>query len=149
MSAEEYLAQQPPERRAALSAVRDVIRGNLPDGYEEGVQKGMLVYYVPLSRYQDTYNKQPLWLAALVAQKNYNSLHMMSVYGSKAHEQRLRDGFAKADKRLDMGKACIHFRAANDLPLSVIGELIASMPVDKWIAIAKAAHQKPAKRANA
>jgi hypothetical protein len=109
----------------------------------------MLVYYVPLSRYPDTYNKHPLWLAALAAQKNYNSLYMMSVYGSKAHEQRLRDGFAEAGKRLDMGKSCIHFRAADDLPLGIIGELIASMPVDKWIAIAKAAHQKPAKRANA
>ena len=65
MSAEEYLAQQPPDRRAALTAVRDVIRANLPNGYEESVQKGMLVYYVPLSRYPDTYNKQPLWLAAL------------------------------------------------------------------------------------
>jgi hypothetical protein len=149
MSAEEYLAQLPPDRQAALTAVRAVIRANLPNGYEESVQKGMLVYYVPLSRYPDTYNKQPLWLAALAAQKNYNSLYMMSVYGSKAHERRLRDGFAEAGKRLDMGKSCIHFRAADDLPLAVIGELIASMPVDTWVAIAKAARQKPAKRANA
>jgi hypothetical protein len=149
MSAEEYLAQLPPDRRAALTAVRAVIRANLPNGYEESVQKGMLAYYVPLSRYPDTYNKQPLWLAALAAQKNYNSLYMMSVYGSKAHELRLRDGFAKAGKRLEMGKSCIHFGAADDLPLAVIGELIASMPVDTWVAIAKAARRKPAKRANA
>jgi len=71
------------------------------------------------------------------------------VYGSKDHERRLRETFAKAGKRLDMGKSCIRFHDADELPLNIIGELIASVPVEKWIAIFEASRRKPTKRANA
>ena len=145
---ESYLADQPAERRVALGAVRDVIRANLPNGYEESMGSGMLVYGVPLTRYPKTPNKEPLWYVALAAQKSYNSLYLMSVYANRTHEQRLRDGFAKAGKKLDMGKSCIHFQKASDLPLDVIGELIASVPVDEWIAIFEASRRKPPARAN-
>jgi hypothetical protein len=47
----EYLAALPADRRAALSAARKVINENLQDGYEEGVQFGMIGWYVPLSVY--------------------------------------------------------------------------------------------------
>ena len=145
---ESYLANQPEERRAALGAVRDVILANLPNGYEESVGSGMLVYAVPLSRYPKTPNKQPLWYAALAAQKSYNSLYLMSVYGSREHEKRLRDGFVESGKKLDMGKSCIHFQRPDDLPLDVIGELIASMPVAKWIAIFEASRRTSKSRGN-
>lgn len=144
---ESYLAKQPPDRRAALSAVRQVIRANLPNGYEESMGSGMLVYAVPVTRYPKLPKKQALWYAALAAQKNYNSLYLMSVYGSREHEKKLREGFAKAGKKLDMGKSCIRFQSADDLPLDVIGELIASMPVDTWIAIFESSRKKPS-RAN-
>jgi len=143
-----YLAKLPAGRRAAVAAVRDVIRANLPNGYEESLGSGMLVYGVPLARLK-TPNKQALWYVALAAQKNYNSLYLMSAYGIATHRQRLRDGFAKAGKKLDMGKSCIHFQSADDLPLDVIGELIASIPVDQWIAIFEASRKKRSKRSNA
>ena len=95
----------------------------------------MLNYGVPLSRFPNTYNGQPLCYAALAAQKNYCSLYLMSVYGDKPHEARLREGFAAAGKKLDMGKSCVRFRSPDDLPLDVVGELIASVPVEKWIAV--------------
>lgn len=135
MTPESYLAKQPADRRVALSAVRDVILRALPDGYAELINGGMLVYAVPLSRYPKTYNKQPLWYAALAGQKGYNSLYLMSAYGSPEHRRRLRDGFERLGKKLDIGKSCIHFVRAEDLPLDVIGELIASVPVDRWIEI--------------
>src|SRR5437764_2712074 len=143
-SPEAYLAKLPPDRRAALSAVRDVIRANLPNGYEESLSGDMLTYVVPLSRYPKTPNKQPLWYAALASRKSYNSLHLLSVYCSPEHLQRLRDGFASAGKKLHMGKGCIHFHNANDPSLEVIGDLIASIPVDRWIAIMESA-RRPAK----
>jgi len=145
---ESYLAKLPADRRRAVAAVRAVIRAHLPNGYEESIGSGMLVYGVPLARFQAP-NKQPLWYVALAAQKNYNSLYLMSAYGSTTHLERLRDGFAKAGKKLDMGKSCIRFQSADDLPLDVIGELIASIPVDQWIAIFEASRKKPSRRSNA
>jgi uncharacterized protein DUF1801 len=143
MTPESYLAKQPPERRDALSAVRELILERLPDGYEEMISGGMLAYAVPLARFAKTHNKQPLWYVALAGQKNYNSLYLMSVYGSKEHEQRLREGFARQGKKLDMGKSCIHFQRAEDLPLDVIGDIIASIPVDRWVSIYEASRRRP------
>jgi hypothetical protein len=134
-TADDYLQALPDDRREALSRVRAVVRKHLPAGYAEFVSWGMLNYGVPLSRFPNTYNGQPLCYAALAAQKNYCSLYLMSVYGDKQHETRLREGFAAAGKKLDMGKSCVRFRSSDDLPLELVGELIASVPVDKWIAV--------------
>ena len=140
-----YVESLPADRRAAVAAVRDVIREHLPNGYEETIGSGMIVYTVSLARYPNAPKKQPLWYAALAAQKSYNSLYLMSAYGSKDHARRLRDGFARSGKKLDMGKACIRFQSADDLDLDVIGELIASVSVDQWIAIFEASRRKPKK----
>ena len=128
---EAYLAELPSERRADIAAVRDVIRKNLPEGYGESMNWGMISYGVPLERYPSTYNKQPLCYVGLAAQKNYNALYLMRVYGDKAQEKRLRDAFKKAGKKLDMGKSCVRFKKAEDLPLETIGEIVASTPVAK------------------
>src|SRR5690242_17941913 len=145
---ESYLEQLPEERRAALTAVREVIRANLPNGYEESIGSGMIVYGVPPTRV-GLPAKQALWYVALAAQKNYNSLYLMSVYGNKAHERRLRDACHKAGKKLDLGKSCIHFQNAADLPLDVIGELVASVSAEKWISIFKESRRKPSSSTNA
>jgi hypothetical protein len=79
-SVQEYLDNLAPERRQVVEAVRSVILQNLPPGYEEGVQYGMISYFVPLSRYPNTYNKQPLSYVALASQKNYLSLYLMGIY---------------------------------------------------------------------
>ena len=134
-SPDEYLQDLPAERRNAIATVRAVVRKNLPKGYSEFVSWGMINYGIPLSRFPNTYNGQPLCYAALAAQKNYCSLYLMSVYGDKKHEARLRDGFKAAGKKLDMGKSCVRFKSPDDLPLDVVGELIASVPVERWIEI--------------
>jgi len=139
---EAYLAELPSERRADIAAVRDVIRKNLPEGYGESVNWGMISYGVPLERYPNTYNKQPLCYVGLAAQKNYNALYLMRVYGDKAQEKRLRDAFKKAGKKLDMGKSCVRFKKAEDLPLDTIGEIVASTPVDKWIAVYESSRRR-------
>lgn len=132
---ESYLAALPADKRAMISAVRDVVRRNLPKGYQEEIGFGMIAYNVPLSRLPETYNKQPLMYAALAAQKNYNAIYLMGVYSDAARAKRFTDGFAKAGKKLDMGKSCVRFKTLDDLPLDVIGETIAGLPVDDYIAL--------------
>jgi hypothetical protein len=137
-----FLAQLPAERRREVKRVRDVVRRHLPAGYEEAVSKKMLVYQVPLKRYSGTYNGQPLWYVALASEKSYLSLHLMPIYGDAAQAARLKDGFRAAGKKLDMGKACIHFQTADDLALEVVGEIVASTPLDRWVEIAQAARRR-------
>ena len=137
-----FLSQLPPDRRREIDSVRRVIRRHLPPGYEEVVSRGMLVYPVPLTHYSDTYNGHPLWYIALASEKSNLSLHLMSIYGSKALADRLAQDFRSAGKKLNMGKACIRFKTADDLALDTIGEIVASLPMDRWIAIAQAARRR-------
>ena len=131
---DEYLAELPPERREALSAVREVIRRNLPAGFEEGVAYGMIGYYVPLERLPDTYNGQPLGLAALASQKGHMAVYLNTVYGHPPTEQWFRERYAESGKRLDMGKSCVRFRKLADVPLDVVADTIARTSVDGFIA---------------
>jgi len=130
----EYLHALPDDRRAVVSAVRDVILEHLPAGYQESMSWGAISYEVPLSRYPKTYNGQPLSYAALAAQKNYYALYLMGAYVGDGEPARLlKDGFAKAGKKLDMGKSCVRFKTLDDLPLDVIGRVVASTPPDAFI----------------
>ncbi len=128
-----YLKELPPERRAVVSKVRKLIRDYLPEGYKESMLWGMIASGIPLSRYPDTYNGQPLGYAALAAQKNNYTLYLMGPYIDSVQDKRLRDAFKQAGKKLDMGKSCLHFRTLDDLPLDAIGQVIGSIPVDEYI----------------
>ena len=130
----DYLASLPPDRRAALEKVRSVIRKNLPRGYEEGVGWGMICYSIPLKRYPDTYNGQPLGIAALASQKNHMAVYLMGVYGDPQVERWFVDAYRKSGKTLDMGKSCVRFTRVEDLPLDVIGKTIAKVSVEDFIA---------------
>jgi uncharacterized protein YdhG (YjbR/CyaY superfamily) len=130
---EEYLAELPDDRRPAIEAVRAVVLAHLPEGFQEVVQYGMVSYVVPLDRYPDTYNGLPLTLASLADQKRHMSLYLMGAYGDDGAEAFLRERWP-ADKRLDMGKSCVRFRRLDDLPLDLIGQVIARTSVDELIA---------------
>ncbi len=132
-TAESYLAELPPDRRDAVSAVRRVILQNLPDGYEETMQFGMIAYVIPISRYPNTYNGQALQIAALASQKNYMSVYLMTVYGDKETRHWFKERFEASGRKLDMGKSCVRFKKLDDLPLDVIGETIARVTVEQYI----------------
>jgi hypothetical protein len=131
----DYLDELPEDRRAEISQVRDLVNAALPEGYREGIGFGMIGWVVPLDRYPNTYNKQPLAYAGLAAQKNHNSLYLNCVYASKERTGKLRAAFAAAGKKLDMGKSCIRFKKADDLALDAIREEIASTDPDEFIRI--------------
>src|SRR5579863_9673599 len=114
----DYLASLPEDRRIVISAVRDVIRKNLDPDFEEGMQYGMIGYYVPHRVYPAGYHcdpKQPLGFAALGSQKNYMSLYLMCVYGDQEQRKRFESAWAKSGKKLNMGKSCVRFTKLDDL----------------------------------
>ena len=131
---EAYLAELPPERAALISHVRDLVNAHLPPGYVERMSWGMISWEVPLERYPDTYNGQPLAYAGLAAQKNHCALYLNCVYASEARTARLREAWAAQGKKLDMGKSCIRFKKRDDLAAEVLARTIASVPVDAFIA---------------
>ncbi len=135
LTPEEYLLSLPAERRTVIEAVRDLILANLPPGYVETMNWGMLSYEIPLATYPNTYNGQPLSFAGLAAQKNNYSLYLMPVYTDPVLLQRLQDAYARAGQKLDMGKSCIRFKKPEDLILPVIAEIIAAVPVQKYIEV--------------
>jgi hypothetical protein len=147
---DKYLAELPPERRAAISAVRKVVLDALPAGYEEGMLYGMIGYYVPHSLYPAGYHcdpKQPAGFVCLASQKNYMSLYMGNVYGASELARWFQTAWAKTGKKLDMGKSCIRFKRVEDLALDVIGEAIKRTPVEACIAMHEAARNRtPMKR---
>ena len=131
----DYLAALPDDRRAEIERVRDIVNAALPPGYQEGMSYGMIGWFIPLERYPNTYNGQPLAYVGLAAQKNSNSLYLNCVYASKERAERFAAGFADAGKKLDMGKSCIRFKKADSLALDIIAAEIASATPDEFIRI--------------
>jgi hypothetical protein len=141
-----YLAGLPEDRRTALEAVRRVIHKNLDKDYAEGMQYGMIGFYVPHSVYPPGYHcdpKQPLPFAGLASQKNYMALYLGCMYGDTRDAAWFREAWAKTGKKLDMGKACIRFKKLEDLPLEVIGQAIKRVPAKKYIADYEAMRDAP------
>jgi hypothetical protein len=133
----DYLASQPADRRAAIEAVRAVILKNLDSDYEEGMQYGMIGYYVPHRVYPAGYHcdpKQPLPFAGLASQKGHMSLYIMGCYGSPEQEAWFRKAWTDTGRKLDMGKACIRFKKLEDVALDVVGEAFRRMPATAYIA---------------
>jgi hypothetical protein len=137
-----YLESLPDDRRQVVAAVRDTVLRNLPEGYQETMQSGMINYVVPLERYPNTYNKQPLPYLSIAAQKSHYALYLICAYQNPQQAEWLRGQFAQAGKKFDMGKSCLRFRKLEDLPLDAIGELVASTPPAEFIAGYEAARQR-------
>ena len=135
---EKYLAELPADRRASIEAVRKVILSSVDrKKIEEGMQYGMIGYYIPHRLYPAGYHcdpKQPLPYICLASQKNYMSLYMMGLYIGTAEEAEFLAAWKKTGKKLDMGKSCIRFKKAEDLALDVIGDTIRKLPIDGYIA---------------
>jgi uncharacterized protein YdhG (YjbR/CyaY superfamily) len=133
ITVEQYLNELPNDRKEAMSIVRQTIVENLPDGYDEVMNWGMITYEVPLETYPNTYNGKPLMYAALASQKNHMSVYLTGCYMSLDVRDKFEKAYKKSGKRFDAGKSCIRFKKVNDLPLELLGKTIASMDVNKFI----------------
>jgi Domain of unknown function (DU1801) len=139
-----YLKDLPPDRQLALTEVRKVILSNLPSGYEENINWGMITYEVPLAVQPHTYNGQPLMYAALASQKNYMAVYLCGLSCVPDAEEKFSADWKKTGLKLDMGKSCIRFKKIQDIDLKLIGSQIAATPISTFIAAfeAKASSDK-------
>ena len=132
----DYLAELPADRREAIDAVRAVILKNLPKGYVEGMQYGMIGYFVPHAIYPAGYHcdpKQPLPFASLASQKNYMAVYLFCLYTEGDAAERFKAAWKATGKRVDMGKSCARFRKLDDAPIELIGKAVKRYPVKKFI----------------
>jgi uncharacterized protein YdhG (YjbR/CyaY superfamily) len=145
-SVDDYISQVPEDRKEALTKLREVINSNIPKGFEEGIQYGMIGYYVPHSLYPSGYHctpEIPLPFMSFASQKNSVNIYHMCVYSDKKLHDWFVNEYSKHSKRkLDMGKSCIRFKKPEDIPYELIGELASKILVDEWITIYEATLKK-------
>ncbi|MBO6607723.1 DUF1801 domain-containing protein [Psychroserpens sp.] len=136
-SAEDYISQVPEERRPTLQKLRQVINDNLPEGFEEGIQYGMIGYYVPHSVYPDGYHcdpKTPLPFMSFASQKNSINLYHSGIYAKpELHDWWVNEYPKHSSRKLDMGKSCVRFKKIDDIPFELITELVQKMTCQEWI----------------
>ncbi len=113
--------------------MRALVNQHIPHGYDECLVWGTIGWTIPLSRYPDTHNKQPITYVALSSQKNYCSLYLMGAFWSATQLDLLKAEFKAAGKKLGMGQCCVHFETPDDLPLDAIGTLISAISSEQWI----------------
>ena len=130
----EYLAGLEPERRATLETVHDAVSTAMPEGYQEKIAHGMITWSVPLERFPDTYNGEPLSYAALASQKQYCSLYLMGLYSDPERERDFRERWTADGRKLDMGKSCLRFKRLDDLDLDLVRDAVSAMPVEEFVA---------------
>jgi len=135
---EEYINLVPEDQREAIRTLREVIKKNLPVGFEESNSYGMIGFVVPLTRYPKGYHTtpgEPLPFIGLAAQKNHIALYHMALYANEDLHKWFEDEYAKrVTTKLDMGKSCIRFKNKSSIPYDLIGELVSKITVDQYVA---------------
>jgi uncharacterized protein YdhG (YjbR/CyaY superfamily) len=146
VTVDEYMAQLPEERKAPMEKLRKTIKKNLPKGFKEEMGYGMMGYVVPHSIYPDGYHcnpKLPLPFMGMASQKNNISVYHMGLYADADLMKWFTDAHAKASpKKLDMGKSCIRYKKAEDIPYDLIGELCTKLTPHQWIDLYEKAFRK-------
>lgn len=144
-----YIDSLPEERRKIVRKVRAEINRNLPKGYKEGIQYGMIGWFVPHGVYPAGYHcdpKQPVPFAGLASQKNHVSIYLMCIYADPKHRAWFDKAWAKTGKKKNMGKSCVRFKKLEDIPLELIGEAVARVPVKDFLAHYERSIPKSARR---
>jgi hypothetical protein len=147
-SVEEYIVNVPDNYREAVIKLREIVLANLPSGFVEMINYGMIGYVVPHDIYPDGYHcdpKLPLPFMNIASQKNFISFYHMGLYASKEHYNWFLEEYSKVSaKKIDMGKSCIRFKRTEDIPFELLGRLIKKMTVADWIKLYET--MKPAKK---
>lgn len=149
-SVEQYINEVSVEKSEAFKKLWEVISKNIPKGFAQGINYGMIGYSVPHSIYPDGYHcdpKLPLPFVGLAAQKNFIALYHMGIYASPELLTWFTTEYPKYSKaKLDMGKSCIRFKKPDDIPFKLIGELMKKMSTKDWIGLYEKNYKKPAKK---
>lgn len=151
---DDYLAQLPEDRLEMVEALRKVILKNIDKPFEEGIQYGMVGYYLPHTAYPDGYHcnpDEPLPFASIASQKNNVSLYLFCIYTDPDTQAWFVEEWKKTGKRLDMGKSCIRLKKLEDIPLALIGKLFKRIKAKDFVrayeeARAQTKSRKPARK---
>lgn len=139
ISPENYVEQLSEERKLAISKLRQTILSNLPEGFKEEMNYGMIGYVIPHSIYPPGYHcnpKLPLPFINIASQKNFIAFYHMGIYAEKEILDWFTSEYPKhSELKLDMGKSCIRFKKPEHIPFELIGELVQKITVEKWIEI--------------
>jgi uncharacterized protein YdhG (YjbR/CyaY superfamily) len=137
ITVDQYIEEIPEERKQAVTELRKVIKKNIPKGFQECMSYGMVGYVVPHSKYPAGYHcdpKLPLPFMAFASQKNFIAVYHMGIYAEPRLLQWFTEAHAKASpKKLDIGKSCMRYKKAEDIPYQLIGELVSKITPDEWI----------------
>lgn len=136
-TSDQYIAELPDDRREVMQKLREAIKKNLPKGFEEIIQYGMISYVVPHIIYPAGYHCKPadaLPFLSIASQKNHIAFYHMGVYA----DPNLYNWFTSeypthANGKLDMGKSCIRFKNPKNIPYELLGELTSKITVAEWI----------------
>ncbi len=135
----EYLASLPAERKGIVTAMHKAIVKSLPKGFAACINYGMIGYVVPHSLYPAGYHcdpKLPLGFAGLASQKSHIGFYHMGMYMDPGLLKWFTAEWPKhSTKKLDMGKSCIRFKRAEDVPIALLEALMKKMTLKQWIAL--------------
>ena len=141
-----YVDSLPEDRKIAITELQKIIKKNLPKGFEETMQYGMLSYVVPHKLYPAGYHCKPtdaLPFLSIASQKNFIAVYHMGMYADKKLLDWFTAEFPKHSKaKLDMGKSCIRFKKPEQIPFELIGELASKMTVKEWISLYEKSYLK-------
>lgn len=134
---EKYISELPEGRKEVMQKLRETVKKNLPEGFEETMQYGMISYVVPHSLYPKGYHckpADPLPFLSIASQKNHIAFYHMAVYADPGLHKWFTEEYPKHAKgKLDMGKSCIRFKNPQNIPFDLLGELTTKISVDEWI----------------
>ena len=142
----QYIAELPEDRKEVMQQLRETVKKNLPKGFEEAMQYGMISYVVPHSIYPDGYHCKPtdaLPFLSIASQKNHIAFYHMGVYSKPELLKWFTSEYPKhANGKLDMGKSCIRFKNPKNIPFDLLGELTTKISVAEWIEMYEKAFRK-------
>ena len=140
-SVADFFAKLPEDRRGDLEVVRESMLAGIPPGVVKTMNWGMISYEIPLERYPDSYNGQPLLFAALANQKRHMAVYLHCIYADPTIRQNFEDEYAASGQPMDIGKSCVRFSRLERLPLDVIERAVRRMSVEEYIAACEASRR--------
>ncbi|GEO05288.1 hypothetical protein AAE02nite_29520 [Adhaeribacter aerolatus] len=134
-----YLDTLPADRKHAMSQLREILLENLPAGFAEVMNYGMIGYVVPHTLYAPGYHcnpEEPLPFINIASQKNFVALYHMGLYAAPDLLAWFTQEYPKHVKtKPDMGKSCIRFKKMAGIPYVLIGQLASKLSPQQWIAL--------------
>lgn len=136
-TADEYVSEFNSDEQVVLNKLRSAIKEVLPEGYEEGMQYGMISYFVPLSKYPKGYLNDPtvpVSYLAIAKQKHHYAFYSLAAYGLKDLFNKEKERYEKEYGKLDHGVSCIRFKKPQKIDYLMIQNIAKALSIDDFIA---------------